>query len=81
MQILFDLAERPELVEELREEISIVERDAKGGIQNNQPVVLSPTFLSKLYKMDSLFKESQRFHHANLCMNGSKSAFEEGANI
>jgi hypothetical protein len=64
---LFDLAEHPEIVPELSKEISQVRQEV-GGKDADASTVLNPTYLAKLHKMDSLFKESQRFRHANLRM-------------
>ncbi|OXV05891.1 hypothetical protein Egran_06343 [Elaphomyces granulatus] len=65
LQALFDLADHPECISSLREEIAMVKakaRRAHGGDDD----ILNPTFLAELHKMDSFLKESQRFHHANL---------------
>ncbi|OKL62751.1 hypothetical protein UA08_01300 [Talaromyces atroroseus] len=65
LQALFDLAEHPELVPELNKEIAQVRQEV-GGKTADARTMLNPTALAKLHKMDSLFKESQRFRHANL---------------
>lgn len=60
-QALFDLAAHPEYIQPLREEL--VTTMAEEGCDEHVPA----SGLSRLHKMDSFLKESQRFHHANLC--------------
>lgn len=59
MQALLDLAARPEYMKPLRCE-------AQALVSQEGTICLSPTALGKLPLMDSFFKESQRFNHANL---------------
>ncbi|PWY95191.1 cytochrome P450 [Aspergillus sclerotioniger CBS 115572] len=59
-QALLDLAAHPEYIQPLRDEVAAA-IDKEGGDPN-----LLATGLARLQKMDSFFKESQRFHHANL---------------
>ena len=60
MQILFDLAGRPEYVEPLRDELEQVIAAERGETQ------LSPRALGRLQKMDSFLKESQRHVAQNI---------------
>lgn len=60
LQALFDLAAHPEYIQPLRDEVATVVTEEGGEDQ------LLATGLAKLHRMDSIFKESQRFHHANL---------------
>lgn len=58
-QALFDLAAHPEYIEPLREE-------SRSLVASEGTIRLRPASLAKLQNMDSFFKESQRFNHANL---------------
>jgi cytochrome P450 len=69
MQCLIDLAEHPEYVPELREEISKMLAEAKG--------VLSRQALSDMMKLDSFIKETQRFNSPDL----SKSLISAGPTV
>ncbi|KAL4880371.1 putative cytochrome P450 oxidoreductase [Aspergillus karnatakaensis] len=59
LQALLDLAANPQYIEPLREEVGRLTHE------NNGDVNLSQTQLARLDLMDSFFKESQKFHHAN----------------
>ncbi|PLB45028.1 putative cytochrome P450 oxidoreductase [Aspergillus steynii IBT 23096] len=59
LQALLDIAAHPQYVEPLRQEVAGLMQESNGDAN------LTPLQLSRLDLMDSFFKESQKFHHAN----------------
>lgn len=57
---LYDLACRPEYVEPLREEINEVLQEDGYDVNGDGSLKLKKTSMSKLRKLDSFIKESQR---------------------
>lgn len=66
--MLFDLASRPEYIDELRREIDqVLAENGEDLDENGNPYINKATF-AKLKRLDSFIKESQRWNGLSLSM-------------
>jgi hypothetical protein len=65
--IMYDLAAHPEYIQPLQDEIQQIINEDGQDVNGDGVMLLKKESMSKLWKLDSFMKESQRFTPSHLC--------------